>query len=122
MIEIGTLSASSAHASQMTDALTTRNHSMPTSRLANAALILAPLGWLLASYGVLSQMGDPAPGVTREALQELHRTSTTAWAIGVAAIATALWLSGHVYATARRRSILAALLVVVPAVVVCFGL
>ncbi|MDR0780655.1 MAG: hypothetical protein LBF16_08170 [Pseudomonadales bacterium] len=48
---------------------------MKQSSAANLALLLLIVGWFLAFYGLVSQMGDPAPSVSREQIQAAYRLS-----------------------------------------------
>lgn len=91
-------------------------------RAANTALALLVLGWLLAWYGVMSQFGDPAPTVPEAVIKRQHDISTTILLLGIACLMGALWLSGRSFAGARRRSLLAAVLIVVPAGIVLAAL
>ena len=91
---------------------------MSASRSANIACALVILGWLMACYGVMSQFGDPAPTVPRSVIQSRHHVSTIILMVGMACLMGSLWLSGLSFAEARRRSLLVATLVVVPAGIV----
>lgn len=91
---------------------------MSTTRLANLALALAPLGWFMAYYGVMSQLGDPSPTVPRSVIESHRHASNTILLIGVICLAASLWLSGLSLVAARKRSLLAAALIVIPAAVV----
>ena len=89
---------------------------MSAGRLVNLALVLAAAGWLLASYGVMSQLGDPAPTVPRSVIEAHRHVSTTILLLGVICLLSALWLSGRTFLEAKKRSVLAAVLITVPAI------
>lgn len=91
-------------------------------RSANSALALVVLGWLLAWFGVVSQFGDPAPTVPESVIERQHDVLTTVLLLGIGCLMGALWLSGRSFAGARRRSLLVAALVVVPAGIVLTAL
>ena len=74
--------------------------------IANLALALVVFGWLLSLYGVFSQMGDPHPDVPREEIVARHNNSSLILAIGILFILIAIWLSGYVFSSARKRSLL----------------
>jgi hypothetical protein len=92
------------------------------SRLANFALVLVVLGWLLASYGVMSQFGDPAPNVPRSVIESQRHVSVTALLAGVLCLMGATWLSGRSFPGARKRSLLVAVCVTLPAIAVIASL
>lgn len=91
---------------------------MSASRLANLALVLAATGWLLAFYGVMSQLGDPAPTVPRSVIESHRHVSLTVLLVGVICLLSSLWLSGRSFTEARKRSLLAMTLIAVPAIAV----
>lgn len=95
---------------------------MSASRLANLALILVATGWLLAVYGVMSQLGDPAPTVARSVIESQRHVSITVLLIGVMCLLSSLWLSGRSFVEARKRSLLAAALIALPAIAVVANL
>ena len=88
---------------------------MRASRLANLALVLVIAGWLLAFFGVMSQLGDPAPGVPRSVIESHRHVSITVLLVGILCLIGALWLSGYSFEKARKRSLLAAALIAIPA-------
>jgi ABC-type Fe3+-siderophore transport system permease subunit len=90
---------------------------MKQSSAANLALLLAIVGWLLAFYGVASQLGDPAPWVSREQMQAHHRLSHTILSFGVLGVLSALWLSGYSFSTAKIRAGICLALIFLPSVV-----
>jgi hypothetical protein len=82
----------------------------------NSAIGLAVACWLLAVYGVLRQLGDAAPWVSKAEL-ELHRQISSALAFtGVLALLASLWISGYCFSRARKRAFLTVALVVTPLV------
>jgi hypothetical protein len=95
---------------------------MSASRLANLALILAVTGWLLAFYGVMSQLGDPAPTVPRSVIESHRHVSLTVLMVGVMFLLSSLWLSGRSFVGAKKRSLLAATLIAAPAIAVVASL
>lgn len=95
---------------------------MSASRLANLALVLVVTGWFLAFYGVMSQLGDPSPTVPRAVIENQRHVSITVLLIGVMCLLSSLWLSGFSFAEARKRSMLTAALVAIPAIAVVANL
>lgn len=91
---------------------------MNPSRTANLALCLVVIGWLLAVYGALSQLGDPAPWVSRASVEAQRQTSAGVLLAGIVALLTSLWLSGYSFAQARWRAVIAAFLCVAPVVAI----
>jgi hypothetical protein len=91
---------------------------MSITKLANLALALVPLGWLLALYGVMSQLGDPASTAPRFAIESHRHVSNTALLVGVTCLIASLWLSGRSFAVARKRSLLATALIAIPTVII----
>lgn len=91
---------------------------MGASRMANLALVLVVTGWLLAFYGVMSQLGDPAPTVPHSVIESHRHVSITALLIGVIFLLGSLWLSGCSFIGARKRSLLVVALIAVPAIAI----
>ncbi|MGF6710986.1 hypothetical protein QFZ41_001950 [Luteibacter sp. W1I16] len=89
-----------------------------TTKLVNVALALAPLGWLLAFYGVMSQLGDPAPMASRSFIESHRHTSIIILLIGVMCLVASLWLSGLSFTLARKRSMLVASFIVIPTIAI----
>jgi hypothetical protein len=87
---------------------------MKHSHAANAAIAMAMIGWLSAAYGVLSQLGDPAPWVTATELEVHRRTSIGFMVGGVLMVLGSVWLSGYSFSSARKRAIFAALCSLIP--------
>lgn len=87
---------------------------LTAARCANLALLLGAIGWLLAIYGSLSQMGDPAPWVSKDELDAIHHRALSAILAGLACLMAALWLSGRGFAVAPWRSALVGLAVSIP--------
>ncbi len=95
---------------------------MNVGRIANLALALAVSGWLLAYYGVMSQLGDPVPGTPHSVIESHRHVSVSILLGGVVCLLASLWLSGHVFTGARKRSLLGGLLMAGPAVAVIVDL
>jgi hypothetical protein len=95
---------------------------MNVGRIANLALALAISGWLLAYYGVMSQLGDPVPGTPHSIIESDRHVSVSILLIGVVCLLASLWLSGYVFTGARKRSLLGGMLIAGPAVVVITNL
>lgn len=89
---------------------------MKPAQAANAALVFVVLGWLLALYGSLSQMGDPSPSVARATLEAHRLAASGILLLGIVLLFAALWLSGYAFGQARRRAVIAAGLCTVPAI------
>lgn len=89
---------------------------------ANVALVLVPLGWLLAVYGTLSVMGDYHPDTAREVIIANQNRSYAALSVGIICLAVALWLSGYSFRQARKRALLVGAAVAVPLLTVLLGL
>ncbi|WP_139350331.1 hypothetical protein [Rhodanobacter sp. C03] len=94
---------------------------MKKTSAANLALILVVAGWLLACYGVMSQLGDPSPSVPHAQIEAARHQSLAVLFIGVASILTALWLSGYSFSTAKVRASACAALVFLPSVAVVWS-
>lgn len=93
---------------------------MNASRAANASLGLVALGWLLAAWGVLSQMGDPSPLVPRSELEAHRHVSQAFLLVGFMFLLAGLWLSGYSFSLARKRATVALFACVAPLVVIFF--
>lgn len=91
---------------------------MKSSQAANVALILVAFGWLLSAYGVLSQMGDPAPWTSPAEIDAHRRVSLAFLFGGILALFSVLWLSGYAFSLARKRATLALLVCVIPFIVI----
>ena len=91
---------------------------MNSGRLANSALTLAVVGWLLAYYGATSQTGDPWPGTPHSVIESHRHASISILLIGVVCLLASQWLAGYVFHGARKRSLLVWLLIAGPAVAV----
>jgi hypothetical protein len=81
---------------------------MKPTTASNIALIGATLSWPLVWFGVVSQLGDYAPGTPSESIISNTRLSVGAIIAGLAFLFGSLWLSGYGFAVARVRSLLAA--------------
>lgn len=90
---------------------------MKPSVAANLSLVMVVAGWLLSAYGVLSQMGDPAPWVSRAEIAALHHTSNTFLFVGICSLLSSVWLSGFAFSFARWRASLALLACLLPAII-----
>lgn len=93
---------------------------MKPSRAGNLALILVCVGWLLAAYGALSSLGDPDPRIPHTVIEHARMISVACLLTGVLCLLGSLWVSGYAFARAKWRAMLAAALVVVPAVTLYF--
>ncbi|TCV91101.1 hypothetical protein EC912_1143 [Luteibacter rhizovicinus] len=89
---------------------------MNSNRLANLALFLVTIGWLFAIYGVMSQVGDPAPDTPIAQIVATRHRSVAVLVVGVICLLSSLWLSGRVFPEAKVRSILSTVAVVGPIV------
>ncbi|GAA0248759.1 hypothetical protein [Rhodanobacter caeni] len=94
---------------------------MKQTAAANLALLLVLAGWLLAYYGVMSQLGDPSPSVPHAQIEAARRQSLAVLFIGVASLLTALWLSGYSFSGAKVRAITCVALVLLPSVAVVWS-
>ena len=91
---------------------------MKPSLAANVALVTVVIGWASGSYGVLSQLGDPAPWVPKAELAAHRDVSLTFMFSGALLLLASLWLSGYAFSNARVRASIATLLVVVPLIII----
>ncbi|MEP6634980.1 MAG: hypothetical protein ABJA62_12320, partial [Luteimonas sp.] len=73
----------------------------------NFAIALAILAWPLIIYGLLSQLGDYHPSVSRDVIVDNRRISVAVLSVGFFCYLCALWLSGFSFTGAKIRSILA---------------
>ena len=94
---------------------------MRTNLFVNLALALVPIGWLLAYYGVMSQLGDPHPDLPRADVETMRDRSQMVLAFGVTCLLASLWLAGTAFTSARIRSLVAASLVLIPFFILCAG-
>ena len=83
---------------------------MKPTAAANLALVLVIVGGLLGSYGVLSQLGDPAPWVTTAQLNTMRHRSLLFMLAGTLAPLCSLWLAGYSFHAARVRASTASIL------------
>lgn len=83
-----------------------------TSRWANLALALALAGWLLLAWGVLRQLGDPSPLISRAELETAREASLLFMFSGVTVLVGSVWMSGRCFERIRAR--VALLLVLLP--------
>jgi len=77
---------------------------------ANLSVALVLLGGPLFYFGVLSELGDPYPGPSPEALAQARFYSIVYANLGVTLLIASLWLSGRAFPSAPRRSLLALVL------------
>jgi hypothetical protein len=87
----------------------------------NVALVLVPIGWLLAVYGTLSMIGDYRPGTAQEVIIANQNRSYAALSVGIFCLASALWISGYNFRQTRVRALLVGAGVVVPLLIVLLG-
>jgi hypothetical protein len=96
------------------------------SMMANVALVLVAIGWVLASYGVLSMLGDPSPTVPRAQIKAhmaaARHISVALLLIGVQSLAMSLWLAGCSFSAARIRSSCTLAAFIIPATVIIANL
>lgn len=85
---------------------------LTSSRWANLALALVLAGWLLLAWGVLRQLGDPSPLISRAELEAAREVSLLFMFSGVTALVGTVWLSGRFFELIRAK--VALLLVLLP--------
>jgi hypothetical protein len=95
---------------------------MKQTSAANLAFLLVATGWVLAFYGVMSQLGDPSPSVPREQIEAARHLSLVILCVGVMCVLAALWLTGYSFSGARIRASICAALIVLPSVAVILSL
>ncbi|MBT2144196.1 MULTISPECIES: hypothetical protein [unclassified Rhodanobacter] len=95
---------------------------MKQTTAANLALILVVAGWLLAFFGVTSQLGDPSPSVPRAQIEAARHLSIAVLGVGVVCILIALCLSGFSFTAAKVRSCVCAALGFLPAIAVIWSM
>ena len=93
---------------------------MKPSHAASLALVLVVLGWLLCVFGILAQLGDPAPGAMLEHAAHQRQMSVLVL-LGVIGLIAALWLAGYSFRASRIRSLLSFAAVVLPVVAIFIG-
>ncbi|WP_426687199.1 hypothetical protein [Rhodanobacter ginsengiterrae] len=89
---------------------------------ANLALVLVVVGWLLAYYGVVSQLGDPSQSIPHTQLEAARHLSLAAVCFGVVCISAALWLAGFSFPAARVRATVCSALGLLPAIAVILSM
>ncbi|HWG89056.1 MAG TPA: hypothetical protein VN679_14830 [Candidatus Acidoferrales bacterium] len=94
---------------------------MKQTSAANLALLLVVVGWALAYYGVMSQLGDPSPSVPHAQIEATRHVSLVVLCIGVVSILAALWLSGYSFSAAKVRASACVALILLPSVVVAWS-
>ncbi|HEV2622042.1 MAG TPA: hypothetical protein VGU65_08135 [Frateuria sp.] len=95
---------------------------MKQTTAANLALVLVVAGWLLAFYGVMSQLGDPSPSVPRAQIEAARHLSLAVLGVGVVCILAALCLSGFSFTAAKVRASVCAALGFLPAIAVILSM
>ena len=80
---------------------------MKLTHAANLSLALVVVGWLLATYGVLSNFGDPDPRIPSSVLERERHVSTAFLCVGIISLLSSIWLSGYSFTLAKRRASLA---------------
>jgi len=91
---------------------------MKQTTAANLALVLVVAGWLLAFYGVMSQLGDPSPSVPRAQIEAARHLSLTVLGVGVMFVLAALCLSGFSFTVAKVRASVCVALGFLPAIAI----
>lgn len=94
---------------------------MTPKTAANIALSITLFGGFLCFYGVVSQLGDPAPTVTNEQIKHMHWLGDLFIAAGFLCFAPALWLAGYSFRLAPKRSILVVIAVLIPMTLAMIG-
>jgi hypothetical protein len=94
--------------------------------MANVALVLVAIGWVIASYGVLSMLGDPSPTVPRAQIEAqmtaARHVSVALLLIGVLGLAMSSWLAGFSFSVARIRTSCTLAAFIIPATVIIANL
>ena len=100
-------------------------------KAANWALALVIIGWPLSYYGAMpNQLGDPAPHqlgepapIITQAVYEAYQLRSFAFlTVGILCLLGSVWLSGHSFTTAKVRSTVSVLAVVLPSIAVVLSL
>lgn len=91
---------------------------MKATHAANLSLVLVVLGWLLSTYGSLSQLGDPAPWVPRSEIEAHRHISNAILVAGIISLLSTIWLSGYAFTSARWRASLSLLACIIPFIVI----
>jgi hypothetical protein len=91
---------------------------MKQTTAVNLALFLVVVGWLMAYYGVMSQLGDPSPTAVHAHIEAARKLSRSVLFIGLVSILAALWLSGYGFTAAKVRASICSALIVLPSVAV----
>ena len=95
---------------------------MDRTKAANLALLLVVVGWLIAFYGITSQLGDPGPTISHAQIEANRLRSFAVLLVGIVCLLSSLWLSGYCFLVAKVRSIVAAAAVVLPSIAVVLSL
>jgi hypothetical protein len=90
---------------------------LSASSAANLSLILLVVGWLVAAYGVLSQLGDPNPHTPAAVIENERRFSGAMLGTGILLLLVSVWLSGYSFAHAKWRASITMVGCLLPAVV-----
>jgi hypothetical protein len=83
--------------------MTSKLKPLSPSSAANLSLILFA-GWLLAAFGVLSQLGDPFPDIPAAVIENHRRFSVAMLGTGILLLLVSVWLSGYSFAHAKLRA------------------
>lgn len=87
------------------------------SSAANLSLLLLVAGWLLAAYGVLSQLGDPNPHIPAAVIENERRFYGAMLGTGILLLLLSVWLSGYSFSRAKWRASITLAACLLPAVV-----
>jgi|HubBroStandDraft_1064217.scaffolds.fasta_scaffold171554_3 hypothetical protein len=91
--------------------------SLSASSAANLSLIFVAVGWLVAAYGVLSQLGDPNPHIPAAVIENGRRVSGAMLGTGILLLLGSVWLSGYSFVHARWRASITIVACLLPAIV-----
>jgi hypothetical protein len=94
---------------------------MKRTSTANIALALVVAGWVLAYYGAMSQLGDPAPTISIAQIETSRHISIAILLLGITSILASLWLSGYSYPAAKARASICIALVLPPTIFVAWS-
>jgi hypothetical protein len=95
---------------------------MKHSTAANLALFMVALGWSLAVYGAMTQLGDPHPSVSSATIKASQHQSRLVMFAGVLFLLASLWLSGYSFPTAKLRSLIAVAACILPTAAIIVSL
>lgn len=83
---------------------------------ANVAMFLVVLGWSLAFYGAMSQLGDFPPSMPRSHIEAVRHFSLAILFGGALCLFGSLWLSAYAFTVAKVRTVLTVAAVVIPSI------